>query len=154
MPITPTPKIWMNGDLVDWADAKVHVLTHTLHYGMGVFEGVRAYKTDKGTAIFRLHEHTNRLFNSAHIMNMSIPFSKDIINEAAFTNHLFLHPLIKFGLLDTHDSFSRPDPIVRNGIDRIFQQIPKGSVGNSGIFCQFRNLEIFFFHHLRIYLRF
>jgi branched-chain amino acid aminotransferase len=74
--------IWMDGEMVPWRDAKVHVLTHTLHYGMGVFEGVRAYKTDKGTAIFRLQEHTDRLFNSAHIMNMMIPFDKDTINEA------------------------------------------------------------------------
>ena len=74
--------IWMDGEMVPWRDAKVHVLTHTLHYGMGVFEGVRAYKTDKGTAIFRLQEHTDRLFNSAHIMNMDIPFDKDTINEA------------------------------------------------------------------------
>jgi branched-chain amino acid aminotransferase len=74
--------IWMDGEMVPWRDAKVHVLTHTLHYGMGVFEGVRAYKTDKGTAIFRLQEHTDRLFNSAHIMNMKIPFDKETINEA------------------------------------------------------------------------
>ncbi|NOY65987.1 MAG: branched-chain amino acid transaminase [Gammaproteobacteria bacterium] len=74
--------IWMDGELIPWRDANVHVLTHTLHYGMGVFEGVRAYKTDKGTAIFRLHEHTDRLFNSAHIMNMHIPFDKETLNEA------------------------------------------------------------------------
>lgn len=74
--------IWMDGEMVPWREAQVHVLTHTLHYGMGVFEGVRAYKTGKGTAIFRLQEHTNRLFNSAHIMNMSIPFDKETINEA------------------------------------------------------------------------
>jgi len=74
--------IWMDGELVPWRDANVHVLTHTLHYGMGVFEGVRAYKTDKGTAIFRLQEHTDRLFRSAHIMNMKIPFDKETINEA------------------------------------------------------------------------
>ncbi len=74
--------IWLDGEMVPWRDAKVHVLTHTLHYGMGVFEGVRAYNTDKGTAIFRLEEHTNRLFRSAHIMNMPMPYSKDEINEA------------------------------------------------------------------------
>lgn len=60
--------IWFDGEFVEWRDAKVHVLTHTLHYGMGVFEGVRAYETPKGTAIFRLQEHTNRFFDSAHIM--------------------------------------------------------------------------------------
>ena len=75
--------IWFDGELVPWRDAKVHVLTHTLHYGLGVFEGVRAYHTDaRGTAIFRLQEHTNRLFRSAHILNMKIPFTKEQINDA------------------------------------------------------------------------
>jgi len=74
--------IWMDGEMIPWREANVHVLTHTLHYGMGVFEGVRAYKTDQGTAIFRLQEHTDRLFRSAHIMNMAIPFDKETINEA------------------------------------------------------------------------
>lgn len=74
--------IWLDGELVDWREAKVHVLTHTLHYGMGVFEGVRAYETAQGAAIFRLQEHTERLFNSAHILNMKMPFSKEEINEA------------------------------------------------------------------------
>ena len=68
-------KIWMDGELVDWRDAKIHVLTHTLHYGCGAFEGVRAYNTVSGTAIFRLREHTERLFNSAKILRMKIPFS-------------------------------------------------------------------------------
>lgn len=75
-------KIWMDGELVDWRDAKIHVLTHTLHYGCGVFEGVRAYNTVNGTAIFRLQEHTDRLFNSAKILRMQIPFSKEQVNEA------------------------------------------------------------------------
>ena len=75
-------KIWMDGQLVDWRDAKIHVLTHTLHYGCGAFEGVRAYRTDKGTAIFRLREHTERLFNSAKILRMKVPFSKEEVNEA------------------------------------------------------------------------
>lgn len=74
--------IWFDGEMVDWREAKVHVLTHTLHYGMGVFEGLRAYKTDKGPAIFRLKEHTDRLFRSAHIMGMDPPFDKDTINQA------------------------------------------------------------------------
>ncbi|WP_455206348.1 branched-chain amino acid transaminase [Kaarinaea lacus] len=74
--------IWLDGKFVPWRDAKVHVLTHTLHYGMGVFEGVRAYKAEHGTCIFRLKEHTDRLFRSAHIMNMKIPFDKDTINQA------------------------------------------------------------------------
>lgn len=77
--------IWMDGELVPWRDAKVHVLTHTLHYGMGVFEGVRAYETDQGPAIFRLPEHTKRLFNSAKILNLNVPFSFDEIYEAQKT---------------------------------------------------------------------
>ncbi len=74
--------IWYDGKMVPWRDATTHVLTHTLHYGMGAFEGERAYKTDKGTAIFRLQDHTDRLFRSAHILGMKIPFTKDEINEA------------------------------------------------------------------------
>lgn len=74
--------IWLDGQWVDWRDAKVHVLTHTLHYGCGVFEGLRAYHTDKGPAIFKMREHTDRLFRSAHIMNMPMPFSKNEIDEA------------------------------------------------------------------------
>ena len=75
-------KIWMDGQMVDWRDAKIHVLSHTLHYGCGAFEGVRAYKTPKGTAIFRLREHTERLFNSAKILRMKIPFSLDQVMDA------------------------------------------------------------------------
>ena len=75
--------IWLDGEMVPWREAKVHVLTHTLHYGLGVFEGVRAYKTpDDGTCIFRLQEHTDRLFNSAHILAMTIPFDKETLNQA------------------------------------------------------------------------
>lgn len=74
--------IWMDGEFVDWREAKVHVLTHTLHYGVGVFEGVRAYATDQGPAIFRLGRHTERLLQSAKIMGMTIPFSVDEINAA------------------------------------------------------------------------
>ena len=75
-------KIWMDGELVDWRDAKIHVLSHTLHYGCGAFEGVRAYDTVNGTAIFRLQEHTTRLFNSGKILRMKIPFSQEQVNEA------------------------------------------------------------------------
>ena len=82
MPITPTHKIWMNGTLVDWDDAKIHVLTHTLHYGMGVFEGVRAYETPKGPAVFRLTEHMERLHNSAKILGMDMPYSVDELVQA------------------------------------------------------------------------
>lgn len=74
--------IWYDGKMVPWRDATTHVLTHTLHYGMGVFEGVRAYNTVAGTAVFRLQEHTDRLFRSAHIFGMKIPFTKDEINAA------------------------------------------------------------------------
>lgn len=75
--------IWFDGEMVPWREAKVHVLTHTLHYGMGVFEGVRAYETqDQGPAIFRLQDHTDRLFRSAKIMGMDMPFSKEVLNEA------------------------------------------------------------------------
>ncbi len=75
-------KIWMDGELVDWRDAKIHVLSHTLHYGCGAFEGVRAYDTKDGTAIFRLAEHTERLFNSAKILRMKIPFTPEQLIEA------------------------------------------------------------------------
>jgi branched-chain amino acid aminotransferase len=75
-------KIWKDGELIEWRDATIHVLTHTLHYGMGVFEGVRAYQTDKGPAIFRLKEHTQRLFNSAKIFQLKIPFEMETVMEA------------------------------------------------------------------------
>jgi branched-chain amino acid aminotransferase len=74
--------IWMDGELVPWRDATTHVLTHTLHYGMGVFEGVRAYKAERGTAIFRLEAHTRRLFNSARILNMPMPYDAETLSEA------------------------------------------------------------------------
>ena len=96
--------IWYDGELVPWREAKTHVLTHTLHYGMGVFEGVRAYATAEGPSIFRLKEHTNRLFNSAHIMNMAMPYSQDEINEAHRTvvrenklPHAYLRPMAFYG---------------------------------------------------------
>lgn len=96
--------IWFDGELVPWREAKIHVLTHTLHYGMGVFEGVRAYKAEQGTAIFRLQAHTDRLFDSAHIMNMDMPFDKETLNEAQRTvvreNNLesaYLRPMCFYG---------------------------------------------------------
>ena len=82
MPITTTPKIWMNGTLVDWDKAQVHVLTHTLHYGTGVFEGIRAYETDKGPAVFRLTEHMQRFINSAKILAMPMPYSLEELVQA------------------------------------------------------------------------
>jgi branched-chain amino acid aminotransferase len=97
-------KIWMDGQLVEWRDAKIHVLTHTLHYGCGAFEGVRAYETTSGTQIFRLREHTERLFNSAKILRMQIPFSIDEVMQAQRTvvreNKLasgYLRPLVWIG---------------------------------------------------------
>ena len=96
--------IWFDGELVDWREAKVHVLTHTLHYGFGVFEGVRAYATDSGPQIFRLYDHTDRLFRSAHILKFPIQFDKDDINEAQITvvreNNLkeaYIRPMCYFG---------------------------------------------------------
>jgi branched-chain amino acid aminotransferase len=82
VPIQPVDKIWMDGKLVDWEDATVHVLTHALHYGSGVFEGVRAYETKRGAAVFRLQDHIRRLFRSAHVYQMAIPFSQDELCQA------------------------------------------------------------------------
>ncbi|CAM3846066.1 Branched-chain-amino-acid aminotransferase OS=Castellaniella defragrans (strain DSM / CCUG 39792/ 65Phen) OX=1437824 GN=ilvE PE=3 SV=1 [Castellaniella denitrificans] len=96
--------IWYDGKLVPWRDATTHVLTHSLHYGLAVFEGVRAYRTDHGTAIFRLEDHTKRLFNSAHIYQMKIPFSREAISEAQIEvvrrNELescYIRPLVFYG---------------------------------------------------------
>jgi branched-chain amino acid aminotransferase len=83
MPITPTEKIWMDGELVDWADATVHVLTHTMHYGSGVFEGIRAYPTSRGPAVFRLRDHMRRLLASAKVFMIEVPFGVDELVEAA-----------------------------------------------------------------------
>jgi branched-chain amino acid aminotransferase len=97
-------KIWMDGELVEWRDAKIHVLTHTLHYGCGAFEGVRAYDTAAGPAIFRLREHTERLFNSAKILRMKIPFAPEQVmdaqREVVRVNGLkscYLRPLVWIG---------------------------------------------------------
>ncbi|NND82972.1 MAG: branched-chain amino acid transaminase [Gammaproteobacteria bacterium] len=96
--------IWIDGEFVEWRDAKVHVLTHTLHYGVGVFEGVRAYATDRGPAIFRLDRHTERLFQSAKIMGMTLPFSAEQIDQAqkdSITrnnlNSAYLRPMAFYG---------------------------------------------------------
>jgi branched-chain amino acid aminotransferase len=82
MPITPTEKIWFNGELIPWDDAKIHILTHTLHYGMGVFEGIRAYETDDGPAVFRLTDHMRRMDQSARILMMPLPYSVDEMVQA------------------------------------------------------------------------
>jgi branched-chain amino acid aminotransferase len=96
--------IWFDGKMVPWREAKIHVLTHTLHYGMGVFEGERAYHTSQGAAIFRLQEHTDRLFRSAHILNMPMPFDKQTVNAATKAvvadNHLdsaYIRPMAFYG---------------------------------------------------------
>ena len=96
--------IWYDGKLVPWRDATTHVLTHTLHYGMGVFEGVRAYQTERGTAIFRLQDHTARLFRSAAIMAMPMPFSQEQINDAQREvvranklNSCYIRPIVFYG---------------------------------------------------------
>ncbi len=96
--------IWMDGELVPWREAQVHVLTHTLHYGMGVFEGVRAYKAQQGTAIFRLPQHTRRLFGSAHIMKMPVPWDQETINAAHKTvvrenglDSAYIRPMFFYG---------------------------------------------------------
>ena len=82
MPITEVEKIWMDGELVDWRDAKIHALTHALHYGSGVFEGIRAYETRRGAAVWHLDEHMKRLFRSAKLYHMDIPYSSDAIADA------------------------------------------------------------------------
>lgn len=96
--------IWQNGELVPWREARVHVLTHTLHYGVGVFEGVRAYDTPRGPCIFRLQDHTRRLFDSAHILGLEIPFDQDAVNRAQLevfaANELtegYLRPMVYLG---------------------------------------------------------
>ena len=97
-------KIWMDGNLVEWSDARIHVLTHTLHYGTGVFEGVRAYETSKGPAIFRLEDHTNRLFESAELIGMKIPFQASVLNDAQSKvvalnelNNAYIRPMCFYG---------------------------------------------------------
>ncbi len=102
--IQKSDKIWMDGKLVDWDKATVHILTHTLHYGLGLFEGIRCYKAEKGSAIFRLDDHIDRLFSSAHIFNIEIPYSKEEIRKAIIqtvrTNKLrecYIRPLVYIG---------------------------------------------------------
>ncbi len=97
-------KIWMNGKIIDWNDAKVHVLSHALHYGSGVFEGIRCYKTDKGSFIFRLDEHIKRMYNSAKLYLMEIPFEpremKDAVKDVIRANKLeacYIRPLAFYG---------------------------------------------------------
>ena len=104
MPITTTEKIWMDGELVDWDAARIHILTHTLHYGCGVFEGIRAYPTEGGPAVFRLTDHIVRLFNSAKIFMIDVPFSLEEIVEATKTTvrvnglqECYIRPIVYLG---------------------------------------------------------
>ena len=104
MPIQKVEKIWMDGELVDWDDAKIHVLTHSLHYGCGVFEGIRAYETDSGAAAFRLTDHIVRLFNSAKIFMIDIPFTVEelvsAVKETVRANALpscYIRPIVYYG---------------------------------------------------------
>ncbi len=99
-----TKKIWLNGRFIDWQEAKIHILTHTLHYGGGVFEGIRAYKTRKGPAVFRLPEHIKRLFYSASALEMEIPFSKQELEKAVLetvkvneVEECYIRPIVFFG---------------------------------------------------------
>src|SRR3954469_22517689 len=104
MPLAESKVIWMDGELVPWPEAKIHVLTHSLHYGMGVFEGIRAYETSTGPAIFRLTEHIERLFDSAKIMMMDIPYtvdelvkaSKDVVRASGLPS-CYVRPIAFFG---------------------------------------------------------
>ena len=104
MPIEKSEKIWMDGELVDWDDARIHILTHTLHYGCGVFEGIRAYATAQGPAVFRLTDHVTRLFNSARIFMIDVPFTPEQLvaatKETVRVNGLdscYIRPLVYLG---------------------------------------------------------
>lgn len=115
------PKVWKNGKFIDWNDARVHVMTHAIHYGSSVFEGIRAYKNDNGTAVFRLQEHMQRLVNSAHIYRMDPPFTKDDFVNAAIElvrdsglPACYIRPIVFRGLDETKPTFGVnpfPNPI-------------------------------------------
>ena len=105
MPITPTDKIWLDGALVDWDEARVHVLTHSLHYGSGVFEGIRAYPTGSGVAVFRLTDHIRRLFTSAKVFMIDVPYtvdelvaaSKQVVSVNGLDDGCYIRPLVFLG---------------------------------------------------------
>ena len=105
MPITPTEKIWLDGELVNWDQARIHVLTHSLHYGSGVFEGIRAYPTSRGVAVFRLTDHINRLFNSAKVFLIDVPFSpadlvaacKAVVRANGLDGGCYIRPIVYLG---------------------------------------------------------
>jgi branched-chain amino acid aminotransferase len=105
VPITPTEKIWFDGELVDWDQARIHVLTHSLHYGSGVFEGIRAYPTSRGIAIFRLTDHINRLFASARVFMIDIPYTpadlvaatKEVVRVNGLDDGCYIRPIVFLG---------------------------------------------------------
>jgi branched-chain amino acid aminotransferase len=105
VPITPTEKIWLDGELVDWDKARIHVLTHSLHYGSGVFEGIRAYPTGRGVAVFRLTDHINRLFTSAKVFMIDVPYSpdelvaasKEVVRVNGLDDGCYLRPIVYLG---------------------------------------------------------
>jgi branched-chain amino acid aminotransferase len=105
VPITPTEKIWLDGELVDWDKARIHVLTHSLHYGSGVFEGIRAYPTSRGVAVFRLTDHINRLFSSAKVFMIDVPFSpaelvaasKEVVRVNGLDDGCYIRPIVYLG---------------------------------------------------------
>jgi branched-chain amino acid aminotransferase len=105
VPITPTQKIWIDGELVDWEEARVHVLSHTLHYGSGVFEGIRAYPTSRGVAVFRLADHIRRLLDSAKILVIDVPYTAEQLIDACtevvrvngMTDGAYIRPLVYLG---------------------------------------------------------
>jgi branched-chain amino acid aminotransferase len=105
VPITPTEKIWLDGELVDWDKARIHVLTHSLHYGSGVFEGIRAYPTSRGVSVFRLTDHINRLFNSAKVFMIDVPYtpgelvaaSKEVVRVNGLDDGCYLRPIVYLG---------------------------------------------------------
>ncbi len=105
MPIPTVEKIWMDGELVDWAEARIHVLTHSLHYGSGVFEGIRAYPTSRGVAVFRLRDHIARLVTSAHLLLIELPYTaeqlveatKEVVRANGLSEGCYLRPLVYLG---------------------------------------------------------
>jgi branched-chain amino acid aminotransferase len=133
--VRETEKIWMNGELVDWGDARVHVGTHGLHYGSGVFEGIRAYDTPKGSAVFRLTDHLERLHDSARLLYMDLPFSIEELREASFdliaTNGLpecYLRPIAFYGYGELGVS------AVGNPVDVVIMSWPWGAyLGEEGL---------------------
>src|ERR1035437_89347 len=146
MPLTPTKKIWMDGKMVAWEKAQVHVLTHTLHYGTGAFEGIRAYKTPDGVAIFRLREHMQRLLRSCKILMINVPYTLDELCEAAVqivrVNELndgcYLRPIVYLGYGEYVNSSLAKAEAILAGYDEAIMLGPDGRVSE----CTGENLFI------------